>query len=318
MEYRTLGRTDIKVSRLCFGSLTIGPLQANLSIETGAKVLLEAFARGVNFIDTAMLYQTYPYIKKALELYGQQRQNIIISSKSYDYTYEGMKESVNKTIAELGVKKLSIFSLHEQESKLTLKGHRDALMYLCEAKRKGLIDAIGVSTHAVEVVNAALSMDEIDIIHPLVNKQGLGILDGSIDDMLSAIKTAHKSGKGIYGMKALGGGNLMRDSAAAFSFVLENENLDSIAVGMQTIDEVNANVEIFSGRTPEVTLSERLANRSKRLHIDDWCEGCGKCVKACQNGALTITNGKAAVNKEKCVLCGYCSAYCHQFCIKII
>ena len=39
MEYRNLGRTGIRVSRLCFGLLTIGPLQANLPLAEGVDLL---------------------------------------------------------------------------------------------------------------------------------------------------------------------------------------------------------------------------------------------------------------------------------------
>ncbi|HRU42362.1 MAG TPA: aldo/keto reductase, partial [Candidatus Diapherotrites archaeon] len=58
MDYRILGSTGLRVSRLCFGSLTIGPLQAGLDIEEGASVIRAAFDMGVNFIDTAELYRT--------------------------------------------------------------------------------------------------------------------------------------------------------------------------------------------------------------------------------------------------------------------
>ena len=66
MIYNSLGKTGIKVSRLCFGSLTLGPLQKNLSIKDGAAVIRRAAEMGVNFIDTADLYGTYPYIKEVL------------------------------------------------------------------------------------------------------------------------------------------------------------------------------------------------------------------------------------------------------------
>ena len=59
MEHRNLGGTDIKVSRLCFGSLTISPLQAGLSIDEGADVILSAMDMGVNFLDTAEFYRNY-------------------------------------------------------------------------------------------------------------------------------------------------------------------------------------------------------------------------------------------------------------------
>jgi uncharacterized protein len=316
MEYIRLGNTNLKVSRLCFGGLTVGPLQANLPLEEGAKVIAKAFELGVNFIDTAKLYKTYPYIKRAMEI--ADKKDIIIASKSYDYTYEGMRESVMEAMEELGVKKIGIFSLHEQESKLTLKGHGDALRYLVDAKKMGLIDAVGVSTHAVEVVNAICNMPEVDVVHPILNIKGLGIIDGTVDDMLRAVEKAYKSGKGIYSMKPLGGGNLMASAEESLDFVLNNKFIHSIALGMQTVDEVYANVSKFEGKQIDTELLEKLKSRKKGLHIDYWCQGCGKCVEACKGKALKIEDSKAVVNGDKCVLCGYCSAHCPDFCIKIV
>lgn len=316
MDYIKLGKTNLKVSRLCFGGLTVGPLQANLDIEDGAKVIAAALELGVNFIDTAKLYRTYPYIKRALEI--SKKKDIIISTKSYDYTYEGMKESVMEALEELGVKKIGIFSLHEQESRLTLKGHSEAIRYLVDAKKQGIIDAIGVSTHAVEVVDAVCSMDDIDVVHPIVNIKGLGIMDGTVDDMLKAIEKAYKCGKGIYSMKPLGGGNLMSRSDECFKFVLKNPYIHSVAVGMQSLEEVYINTAIFEGKSVDEIVYSRLKNRHRRLHIDYWCQGCGRCVDACKNEALYLENEKLKVNTEKCLLCGYCAAHCPEFCIKIV
>ena len=136
MEYRILGKTGIKVSRLCFGALTVGPLQANLPIEEGAAVLRYALENGVNFIDTAKLYKTYPYIKKALKGWDKP---VVIASKSYDYTWEGMKKSLEEARIAIDRDYIDIFMLHEQESELTLEGHREALEYLVEAKEQGCL-----------------------------------------------------------------------------------------------------------------------------------------------------------------------------------
>ena len=61
-----LGNTGIRVSTICFGVLTIGPLQAGLKVQDGAEVVSYALERGINFLDTAESYGTYPYIKEAL------------------------------------------------------------------------------------------------------------------------------------------------------------------------------------------------------------------------------------------------------------
>lgn len=314
MDYVNLGNTGIKVSRLCFGGLIIGPLQVNLSPLEGAKIIAKALELGVNFIDTAELYGTYPHIKEALRISGKKP---VIATKSYAYSTEGAKESLDKARKELDVDVIDIFLMHEQESRLTLRGHREALDYYIEAKQKGLVRAVGVSTHNIEVVEACAGMPEIDVIHPLVNKRGIGIGDGTVDEMLGAVKKAYEAGKGIYSMKPLGGGNLLKSFDECMEFVLGIPYINSIAVGMQSQEEVIMNVGIFNGDKVPEKIRKTLSERVRKLHIDYWCEGCGKCARRCGQKAMDIVDGKAVVNSEKCVLCGYCGSVCPQFAIKI-
>lgn len=315
MDYIELGRTGIKVSRLCFGGLTIGPLQANLSIEQGAEIIVYAARAGINFIDTAELYGTYGHIRKAMEMLGRR---LVISTKSYAYSTEGARDSLEKARRELDTDVIDIFMLHEQESRMTLRGHRDALEYYLNAKAKGIIKAVGVSTHNIEVVDACADMPEIDVIHPLVNIKGLGIGDGTVDEMLSAIRKAYDNGKGIYAMKPLGGGNLINSYDESIKFVLDIPYIHSVALGMQSIEEVDMNRYVFDKQNVPDEIREILKNRRKRLHIDFWCEGCGKCVQRCKQGALEVIEGKACVDQEACVLCGYCASVCSQFAIKMV
>lgn len=315
MDYRLLGRTGLSVSRLCFGGLTIGPLQSKRPLAEGAAVIRSAFAAGVNFIDTAELYGTYPYIRKAIPGI---KQDIIISSKSYAYTYEDMRKSVENACREIGRDYIDIFMLHEQSSRMTLKGHADALRYLSDAKQQGIIRATGVSTHTIDVVRAAALIEEIDVIHPIINIKGIGITDGTAEEMLEAIRFAAECGKGIYSMKALGGGHLNGMAAQAFAWILAQTGITSIAVGMQTIDEVLLNTAIFSGKTPDNGLWDKVITAPRKLLVEEWCAGCGQCAMHCPMGAITVVDGKAAANYDKCVLCGYCGAYCPEFCLKII
>jgi aryl-alcohol dehydrogenase-like predicted oxidoreductase len=314
MQYVSLGNTGLKVSRLCFGGLIIGPLQANLPVGQGADVIVEALRLGVNFIDTAELYGTYPHIREAIKRFSEKP---IIATKSYAYTAEGARESLEKARREMDIDVIDMFLLHEQESRLTLKGHREALEYYINAKQKGLIKAVGVSTHNIEVVEACAEMPEIDVIHPLINKQGIGIGDGKIDGMLKAVQLAYNNGKGIYGMKPLGGGNLLGSFNESIKFVLDLPYLHSIAVGMQSVEEVIMNVSVFNGREVPGEIRSVLSKKRRKLHIDYWCEGCSNCVERCRQKALTIVDNKAVVAPEKCVLCGYCGSVCPQFAIKI-
>lgn len=314
MKYCMLGNTGLEVSRLCFGGLVIGPLQANLSVDAGAEVVARALEMGVNFIDTAELYGTYEHIREAVRRSGKKP---VIATKSYAYDTKGARESLEKARRELDTDIIDIFLLHEQESRWTLNGHSEAMEYYLKEKDRGIIKAVGVSTHNVEVVEVAGEMPEIDVIHPIINKSGIGIGDGTINEMLEAVRKAFHNGKGIYGMKPLGGGNLLNSYKECMDFVLEIPFVHSIAVGMQSVEEVIMNIAVFNGEEVPEEIVDAVKQKKKGLHIDYWCEGCGKCVERCRQKALKILDNRALVDKEKCVLCGYCAGACPVFAIKI-
>lgn len=315
MLYNELGSTGIKVSQLCFGALTIGPLQKNLPLMEGAEIIKRAAELGVNFIDTADIYDTYPYIKEALKEYP----DMVVSSKSYAYDIKTAEETLNRALKGIGRDYIDFFLLHEQEGPLTLKGHWEAIEYLSKCKEKGLVRGIGISTHHIAGVKAAAITPEIDIIHPIINYQGVGIVDGTLEEMEQAISLAWHNGKGIYAMKSLGGGHLIPNLQHAFEYILKFPYVHSVAVGMQRMEEVEANVEIFQGKAPAKKVLESLMGYKRKLFIQDWCTGCGRCVKRCQQQALSIgKNGKSQVDDKKCILCGYCGSVCRELAIKVI
>ncbi|MCL1794716.1 MAG: aldo/keto reductase [Oscillospiraceae bacterium] len=340
MKYANLAIKDsggeiketLKVSALCFGSLCMGPLQSRLSVKEGAQVMRHAFGLGVNFVDTAQIYLTYPYIKAALDSFAG-KNKIVISTKSYAYTKKLAAEALDEALRELGKTHIDIFMLHEQESVHTIYGHIEALEYLFEQKKAGRIKAVGISTHHVAGVlgavefNRTYKKDRLEVIHPMYNMAGLGIVaenneksEAAAEQMGTALAEAKKCGFFVFAMKALGGGNLFSQSKEALGFVLGKPFVDSVAVGMKSIFETEANAYFFeNGDFPESYDNHAQKNKTKRLHIDSWCEGCGKCVLACPANALSANQeNKAVCNAGKCVLCGYCSAACDVFAIKII
>jgi len=297
-------------SRLCFGSLTISPLQANLPPEQGADLLLYAASLGVNFVDTADLYGTYPAIRLALR-----ECDMIVSTKSYAYDEETAEASFRRAVEGIGREYIDVFLLHEQESEHTLRGHARALEWFHKKKREGLIGTVGISTHHVAAVRAAVRHGGIEALHPLINHAGIGIADGTREDMEAALQNADEAGMFIYGMKALAGGHLIAERQAAFAYALGFAPLHAVALGMQSKAEIDYAAALFSGKAPDESLA---IDAQRRLLIHAWCEGCGKCVERCGQKALSLANGKATVDAAKCVLCGYCAAACPQFCIKVV
>ena len=117
-------------------------MQANLPFERASDVLAYAFDRGINFIDTAQYYENYGIIKRALEKCTDP-DRVVISTKTYAYSRELAEAAVEEARRSLDRDVIDIFMLHEQESYETLRGHMEALDYLFECRRRGIIKAIG-------------------------------------------------------------------------------------------------------------------------------------------------------------------------------
>ncbi len=314
MELSFLGNTGIRVSKLCFGTLTMGPFQRALTPAQGASLFERAFEHGVNFVDTAEIYGTYPHVREALRI----KPDTVVCTKSYSYDLATAEDSFGKAVSGIGREYIDVYLLHEQESGHTIRGHMEALEFFLRMQQRGYIGAVGLSTHYIACVKATLHYPEIQVVFPLINKMGVGIADGSADEMLSAIRDARGMGKGIIAMKPLGGGHLISQREESLDYVLGLDCVDTIAIGMQSIDEIDYNCARFSGQHPDAAIAERLGHVKRQLLIQDWCQGCGKCVLACHNHAIHMENGVAVCDHSKCALCGYCARACPQFNIKVI
>ncbi len=291
------------------------PFQANLSYEEGANLIKHAYNKGVNFIDTAEIYGNYEYIRRAFK--DIDRENIVIATKTYAYTEEMAKASLEMALEELDTDYIDIFLLHEQESIHTVRGHWEAIEYFKRAKQEGKIKAIGISTHRISGLDAVIELDDLEVIHPIVNIDGIGIQDGSIEEMLEKLKILKSKGKGIYSMKPLGGGHLIKDYEKAINFIKNVDTIDSIAIGMQSIDEIDANIKMLENKSIPDEIKQNLRKKDRRLIVADYCIACGNCVERCQQNGIEIIDGQAVAN-DKCILCGYCANVCPEFCIKVI
>lgn len=314
MEYRALGGTGLTVSRFCLGTLTLGPLQANLPLAPGADLIRAALDRGVNFFDTADLYQTYDYLREGLRGWAG---DVVIASRSYDYTREGMQAALERALRATGRERIELFMLHEQESALTIRGHWPAIEYLLEAKERGLVAAVGISTHAVAAARAVVDLPELDVLFPLINRAGLGILDGTRDEMLAALTAAKAAGKGVYGMKILGGGHLLAETAEAIGWAAALPQLDALAFGCASVAELEMDLALVAGLPVAPATAAAAASGDKRLRVEDWCRGCGQCIARCPQGALRLIDGRAVVDTARCLRCGYCAPVCRDFCLKV-
>lgn len=166
----------------------------------------------------------------------------------------------------------------------------------------------------------ASGRDDIDILFPIINVEGIGILNGTLEDMLEAIRENHAAGKGIYLMKVLAGGNLIDNYRRCIDFARGIKGYHSIAIGVVSPEEVEFNVAYFSDNYDPEKIPT-LKGYSKRYQvIGILCKGCGNCLEACPNYAIDFDEEekKAVIDKFKCLTCGYCTSACPEFAIRTI
>ncbi len=304
------------VNPLVFGTLPLGSLQAGLSPREGGLLIRHALELGVNLVDTAEMYETYPHIRFALEGYQGE---VCIATKTHATTAEQARVHVEKALRELGRDKMDIVHLHGARLADPFVDRAEVLEELQKMKEEGKINCLGLSSHYISAIRKAAVNATIDVVHPLINRAGMGILDGSAEEMAEAIADCSRSGKGVYAMKVMAGGNFISEARASIRYVIGLPGVDAVAIGMLSSGEIEANIALCNGLGINDADWEILEKRRRKLRImDKFCKGCGKCVDACTNRALFVKEGKARVDENECILCGYCAAACPEFIIRVI
>lgn len=316
MKKVQLGRTGIDIFPLIYGTLPLGPLQADLSPAEGGRLIRHALERGVNMLDTATLYKNYPHVREALS--GWQGE-VVIATKTHAADAATARSHIEYALTELGRERLDVVHVHAARIADPFVERREVLDEILKMKEEGKIACVGISSHYVEAFRKAALNTEIDIVHPLINRTGMGIIDGTAAEMAEAIAACAASGKGVYAMKALAGGNLISEARQSLAYVTALEGIHGVAIGMLSEAEIEANIAFFEKNEADAAIWEKLENRRRRLRImEQFCKGCGACIEACGSSALSLVEGKAVVDEAACVLCGYCGAECPDFMIRVV
>jgi len=168
MEYSKLGKTDIEISKITFGSWAIGAGKewgANLQDTEYQKTIISAFESGINFFDTASGYgngHSEVLLGKTVKSF---REKVIISSKnsSPSLLKSNAEQSVDASLKRLNTEYIDVFLVHWPSDKIDVRENIEQLMYL---KEKGKIKSIGVSNYTKKHLKKALEVGQIDVVQP--------------------------------------------------------------------------------------------------------------------------------------------------------
>ena len=203
MKYTLLPETDIKVSKICLGTMTWGKQNTE---QEGHEQMNFALDKGVNFFDTAELYpvpaeaETYGETERIIGTWFKktgQRQNIILASKiagpgaytkhirTTGFKKEAIQEAVHLSLKRLQTDYIDLYQLHwpnrgsyhfrqywnydptSQESSVERENIELVVKELYDLKKEGKIRYIGLSNETawgtVQFANEAKKYNDFSI-----------------------------------------------------------------------------------------------------------------------------------------------------------
>lgn len=214
-ERVTLGKTGLKVSRLCMGTGTSGVRQQSNQTRLGreylTRLLRDALERGVRTFDCADQYGSHPYLAAAMKDVPRDKYDIITKIRWHGGGGEPDADVyVERFLKELSTDHIDLLLIHCVTAPDWPQQMRKQMDILSKYKEKGVIRALGVSCHSIPALEAAAAEPWVESVHTRINPYGMS-MDGDPEEVVPAIKKIHAAGKGVVGMKIVGAGRLRAD-----------------------------------------------------------------------------------------------------------
>ena len=316
MEYRTLGKTELKIARIGLGGIPIQRIDA-----AGTRALLaDLVSAGVNFIDTARGYTvSEEYLGYALE---DVRDRFVLATKSMARTAEAMAKDIDVSLGNLRTDYIDLYQIHnpserDLEQVIAPGGALEALL---DAKKNGKIGHIGITLHSVDLFRRAVELPWVETImfpYNIVETQG--------EELISVCA---ERGIGFICMKPLAGGAI-EDASLAMRFIASNPDVSVIIPGMATADEIAENLAAVSDTSPlRPDEQAQIAKIRSDLGTNFCrrCNYCAPCTAGLNISAIFLFEGYysrydlkdwatdryagLAKKASDCIGCGVCETRC--------
>ncbi|MBF0195276.1 MAG: aldo/keto reductase [Magnetococcales bacterium] len=296
-QYNSVGRTQMKISDISFGS---GRL-------TSSSLILRAIDRGINYFDTAPDYgESENLIGKALRRF-KSREKIYLASKfCYPISYSSGKShlqvgsskddyisSVEGSLKRLGTDYLDVVFVHAMGEKSSFNDEKarlfdpNMLEAAKELKKSGKIRYLAVSSHGPynmeKLMLEAVKSGHFDLIMPAFNFL-------KFPKVPELIREAKQRGVGVIAMKTLAGANESNVELgpgnfeqAAFKWVLNHAEVDGLVVTFKSVthldDYLPASGQVLAGK------DQRILDSYAAMYGSEYCRtGCGDCGPSCSEG----------------------------------
>jgi aryl-alcohol dehydrogenase-like predicted oxidoreductase len=251
----TLGKSNVKVTRLAFGTGTFGGrVQRELGQEAFTSLVRHAYDRGVRFFETSEGYRGMPEML-GIALKGLPRDSYKLMTK---YSTPGSGAAPGPKIDDfrrvLQTEYIDILLLHCLRPPTWENDYRALQDGFSEAKSKKIILSHGASVHGLPALRTLPGNQWLDLVLMRTNHNGTKMdtpeqrdVDalGNVDEVTAHAKKIHSQGMGVIGMKLCGEGRFTQaeDREAAMKYVMNLGAVDAVTIGFKSPAEIDEAID---------------------------------------------------------------------------
>jgi len=272
LEYRTLGKTGLKVTTVSMGVMNC----------SDSAVLLRAFDLGVNFYDTADCYMRGRNEEMVGQAFKGKRSKIYIQTKVHAQDENKMRASVERSLRRLQTDYIDVLVWHGHSTPEEVSDP-NLFEFMSKMKKEGKVRFTGFSTHRnmASLLREAAKSNFHDVVMASYNFT-------HSNDLKVAVALAAQSGIGFVAMKTQSGGYKKQKMGglsphqAALKYVLMDQSVSCAVPGVTTIDQIEECAAVMGTSLSRKDLVD-LKQYQSFLH-GRICTLCGGCVGECPYG----------------------------------
>lgn len=252
-DWVTLGNSDVKVTRLAFGTGSFsGQVQRDLGQDQFTSLVRYAYDRGIRFFETA---ESYHEMHKMLgvALKGIPRDSYRLMSKVTTRDGVNPQEKIDELRKLANTEYFDVMLLHWQH---VASWPTDSIRWqdgILEAQSRKVVIGHGASVHGLPALRQVPGNKWLDLAMIRMNHKGTAMDaedyntagPGNVNEVVTHVKQVRQQGMGVISMKLVGEGRFTKreDRQAAMRFAFKNAGVDSVTVGYKNNAEIDEAIE---------------------------------------------------------------------------
>ena len=274
MQYRQLGKTDLRISIIGFGASPLGDVFGTTDREEGATAVRLAIDEGINFFDVSPYYGLTLAEERLGQALAGKRDKIVLATKcgrygldQFDFSAARIRLSIEESLRRLRTDHVDLFQAHDVEFGNAEQIINETIPTMRRLQEEGKARYVGITGYPLKVlmrIARAVSIDSIlsycrydllihdldRVLMPFAEKHGIGVInasplhmgvltEGGAPDWHPAPPSIHSAAKKAFSFCQQRNVDL---SEIALGFCFDYSRVASTLVGMSKTDHVRRNL----------------------------------------------------------------------------